>query len=345
MNKEILFIESEAGVSENMLILALFELGADKQYADEQVSCLSMNHSVYVIETAMNEILASAMEPQVKDIALKIIKRVADADASYVLSKMQIIHIILVSSCLNSIGVQYVSLGKIAAKKADNTENESIFSEKILRNLLKDSGIAIQGTGWSKQELTPIGLAILAAIQNIEAPTGDVVIKNCGLGCPKSEAYGMRVMLLQEKTGDSTLRVLESNMDDVTGEQMGFLLDRLFAIGVRDALYIPVFMKKNRPAYMLQVILDEELREEAEELIFAESTTIGIRSYKIDRTILERRIETVTTAYGDIRIKVCRGKSVHRGYPEYEDVKKAAEASGQSFRLVYDAAYQKGENL
>lgn len=187
-------------------------------------------------------------------------------------------------------------------------------------------------------------LTLLTILRNCELPQENFLIEKNSQGKDERIGLALRLLLVREEIPKNRILVLESNMDDISGEQMGFLMERLFQAGVRDALYMPVYMKKNRPAYMLQVLVDEVLVDQVEDLIFSESTTIGIRRYYADRHVMERRIEKIGTDYGEIRIKVCRWKSIMRTYPEYEDVKTCAIKSGKSFRELYEFARKAGES-
>jgi hypothetical protein len=108
--------------------------------------------------------------------------------------------------------------------------------------------------------------------------------------------------------------------------------------GARDAFFTPVYMKKNRPGYMLTVICDEKNREDMEELILRETTTLGIRRFKTERTTMGRDKGAVDTKYGKIEVKYARMNGIQKGKPEYESVREAAALTGVPFREVYEAA-------
>ena len=106
--------------------------------------------------------------------------------------------------------------------------------------------------------------------------------------------------------------------------------------GAKDVCYIPAFMKKNRPAYLMKVICEEKDREALEDIIFCHTTTIGIRRYPVERTVLPRKTISMETPYGSIRMKrVTRGDMVFN-YPEYEDVARCADRSGRPFQEIYE---------
>ena len=129
---------------------------------------------------------------------------------------------------------------------------------------------------------------------------------------------------------------LETNVDDCTGEALGYTLERLMEAGARDASYSPVYMKKKRPGWQLNVICDEENIEKLEKIIFKETTTIGIRRYKLERTVLPREIVEVETEYGKSRVKVCEFDGEKIYYPEYEDVAKLARENDIAYMEMYE---------
>ena len=131
---------------------------------------------------------------------------------------------------------------------------------------------------------------------------------------------------------------LETDIDDSTGEELGFVMELLFAAGARDVRYLPVFMKKNRPAYQLQVICDEKTMPAMEEIIFRETTSIGIRWQKMNRTVLEREFVQVKTPCGPVQVKVCRREGEVYCYPEYDSVAEICRREGIPYRELYRLA-------
>lgn len=139
-----------------------------------------------------------------------------------------------------------------------------------------------------------------------------------------------------DRSDKDVIYKLETDIDDCSGEVLGYVLDRLFEAGARDAHYLPVYMKKNRPAYQLEVICAEEQIPVLERIIFAETTTIGIRRMRMERSVLPRRNVEILTELGNARVKECRlpDGSV-RYYPEYDSVAHLCKTSGKPFREVY----------
>lgn len=137
--------------------------------------------------------------------------------------------------------------------------------------------------------------------------------------------------------GRDVIYKLESNIDDCSSEALGYVMDRLLEAGARDVHYMPVYMKKNRPAYQLNVICKKEQIPELENIIFAETTTIGIRRQKMERSVLPRRSMEIMTDLGGAKVKECRlpKDGEVRYYPEYDSVAKLCRTSGKSYQEVY----------
>lgn len=185
-------------------------------------------------------------------------------------------------------------------------------------------GLTLRPAGIQGELVTPTGAAIAACFQGETRLPERYRIVKCGVGAGKRE-YGLpgilRIMLLDtEDDKEERLVKLETDMDDCSGETLGYCMERLFAAGARDVHYVPIFMKKNRPAYQMQVICSEKQAPLLEDIIFRETTTIGIRRIAIERTVLEREIITVDTSWGPVRAKVCVKDGSKKVYPEYEDV-------------------------
>ena len=199
-------------------------------------------------------------------------------------------------------------------------------------------GLTLRQTEQQGEMVTPTGAAI-AALSEGKKPE-KFKIEKVGLGAGKKEfpkANVLRAMLIkEERQPEERLWMLESNIDDCSGEVMGYCLECLLEAGARDAFFVPIYMKKNRPAYQISVLCNEEQIEKMNAILFRETTTIGVRRFPVEREVLERRIEEVTTPYGQAKVKVCllEGKEMH--YPEYESVKKLAKEQG----MAYGDAYQ-----
>ena len=136
-----------------------------------------------------------------------------------------------------------------------------------------------------------------------------------------------------------TVCVMETNVDDCSGEQLGYAREGLLKAGALDVCCMPLYMKKGRPAYLFQIICRPADEEALKTILFRETTSIGFRRYEEERQKLDREMISVTLPDGNtIRIKKCMHHEVTYYYPEYEDVKKTCEMRGEAFRMVYEEA-------
>lgn len=191
--------------------------------------------------------------------------------------------------------------------------------------------------------VTPTGAAVAAAFRTSDRLPEDFTMLKTGIGAGKRQYRCpgiLRAMLIRETTDlqiKDIIWKLETDMDDCGGEMMGHVMNLLMANGAREVHYTPIYTKKNRPAYTLTVICKESEREKLENLIFSETTTIGIRRVEMERTILQREIQKKDTPVGTAIVKACTLPDGNiRYYPEYENVAELAERNQLSFRETYD---------
>lgn len=191
--------------------------------------------------------------------------------------------------------------------------------------------------------VTPTGAAIAAAICTTHQLPKAFRIVATGLGAGK-RAYTERTNILRAyliegnamEEGKDEIVKLETDIDDSTGEALGYTIDRLMQAGALDVHYSPVYMKKNRPAWELTVICKKSRMEALEDIIFKETTTIGIREFpSVMRSILRRSQKQVETPFGIAEVKEVALPGERRFYPEYESVKAIAEKNHLPFAEVY----------
>ena len=239
-------------------------------------------------------------------------------------------------------------------------------------NIVAAHGLVIHPTQVRGELVTPTGAAIAAAVQTCQsgrpdgqetgqssdsyvdsypaAYTNDYTIEGVGIGAGKRDyetAGILRAMwvrpCVQQPSEQGRIVKLEANIDDVTGEQLGYCMECLMRAGARDVSFVPIYMKKNRPAYELHVICDPAEVEQMEDIIFRETTTIGIRRCLMERHVMRREIQTVETEYGMAQVKVCSYGAIRKVYPEYGSVVELCRKSKQDFRKVYQAVCAKFE--
>lgn len=208
-------------------------------------------------------------------------------------------------------------------------------------NIAEAHAIPLRRSEVQGEMVTPTGIAIAAALRTRKELPPQYIVSKVGIGVGKRDfghANILRAMLLETAPDPEQIFLLETNIDDSTGEELGRALEQLMAAGARDAHFLPCFMKKNRPAYLLRVITDSAHLEEMERIIFESTTTIGLRKTPVERTVMERQEIELRLPYGSFTAKKCSWGSVTRCYPEYESVKKLAEKAEMDFQTVYAAA-------
>ena len=138
---------------------------------------------------------------------------------------------------------------------------------------------------------------------------------------------------------DERLWMIETNMDDISPQILGHVMERAFELGALDCYFTSVQMKKNRPGILLSILCRAEERPVLSELLFSETTTLGIRAYEVERRALERRIVAVETQYGPIDVKVAQlNGHIVKAMPEYEQCRQAARSANVPLRVVEEAA-------
>lgn len=140
---------------------------------------------------------------------------------------------------------------------------------------------------------------------------------------------------------DDQMVKIEVNLDDMPGEWLGYVMDLLFNAGANDVFYTPIYMKKNRPGVLLQLLCAKKKLEEMERVLFTETTTLGVRYYPLTVHRIERSFQKVTTKWGDITIKEGQynGQIVQRA-PEYEDCKTIAKDHNVPLKKVYEEVWK-----
>ena len=303
---------------------------------------------------------AADMSENAKQIAERIFTVLAEAEAKVHGESMEQVHfhevgavdsivdIVAAAVCLDSLQVEEVIVPMLSEGQGTVCCQHGILPIPVpaVTQIIRTYGIAIHRLQVEGELVTPTGAAIAAALRTQDHLPEDYQLLKIGLGAGKKDfpkANVLRAMLLETKdqpqTGEEEdIWKLESNIDDCSGEVLGYTMERLLAAGARDVCYAPIYMKKNRPAYMLHVLCDRRQIPAMEEIIFNETTTIGIRRYKVERTILKRHEAKAKTAYGEVELKICEKNGIVYRYPEYESVKKLCEAAGVPFKVVYQAA-------
>lgn len=280
-----------------------------------------------------------------------------------------IVDVVAAAVCLDSLGVDKVIVPRVVEGTGMVRCQHGVIPVPVpaVVNIAAATGLPLSVGPRQGELVTPTGAAIAAAAMTSTLLPKRFSVKASGMGAGKRDYDPpsiLRALLIEEMdsgdgtafgaapaSGDATsssgapalapgdwIWKLECNIDDSTGEMLGAVLEDLMAAGARDAHFLPVFMKKNRPAYELAIICDDAHREALERIVFAETTTIGIRRQRMERSVMDVSWRDAETSYGTVRVKVCERDGLLRAYPEYESVLAVARAAGTDFRTVYLAA-------
>ena len=200
-------------------------------------------------------------------------------------------------------------------------------------------GIPIYGGSIDGELCTPTGAALLKHFATEFGQMPVMKVQAIGYGMGKKDfprANCVRALLGKSEDPVGGIVELRCNVDDMTGEAIGFALEQLLGSGALDAFTVPIGMKKSRPGVLITVLCREEQKEAMAGLLLKHTTTLGVREFPCQRYTLNRTVETVDTPYGPIRKKVSSGYGVRREKYEYDDLAKIAKAQGLSLAELLD---------
>ncbi len=204
-------------------------------------------------------------------------------------------------------------------------------------------GVPTYGAG-EGELLTPTGALLVTSYASCYGHLPLLKLEQVGHGAgsrdPHDRPNVLRLIVGEEETGSGQrVLVIEAEIDDMSPQMFGPLIDHLLAAGALDAYYTPVQMKKGRPGVLVSIVAEPARREAIEELLFRETTTLGVRYQEWQRTLLAREHVTVETAYGPIGVKLGRrGQRLMNAQPEFDDCQRAAERHGVPAKEVWAAA-------
>ena len=210
-------------------------------------------------------------------------------------------------------------------------------------------GVPVYSSGIEAELVTPTGAAIAKTLATRFGAFPEMKLEKSGYGAGSRDfpghpnvlrlVIGEALPLLGGKTKSETVSVLEANLDDLNPQVFGYVMDRLLEEGALDVFGMPVQMKKNRPGTLLTVLCKPEDAEKLAQLIFSETTTLGVRRREESRQTLARRWESVRTEWGEVRIKIASMNGTVTNYaPEYEDCRRIAAEHHVPLKTVMQEA-------
>jgi len=316
-------------------------------------------HSHRHLSDILKIIYESKLSNGVKERAAKIFSRLAEAEARVhnvavdqihfheVGALDAIIDVVGAAICFELLGIErFVSSPfHVGSGTVDMDHGRFPVPPPAVAELLK--GAPFYSTEIVGELVTPTGAAIITTVCNEYGPIPAMTLREVGYGAGTREYQkfpnALRVLIGEDESnasyGVEQLWMLETNMDDISPQTLGHVMERAFDLGALDCYFTPVQMKKNRPGVLLSILCRAPERAALTDLVFSETTTLGIRSYEVERRALQRKIVTVETQYGSIDVKVAQlNGHVLKAMPEYEQCREAARRANVPLRLIEEAA-------
>lgn len=304
-------------------------------------------------------IASSGLSEKVRSHCLAIFGRVARAEAKAHGESLQTVHfhevgmvdsiIDIISTCVlfEELKPREIFCSPVALGSGTVQTKHGIMPVPSPATALLLKGLPVLQGGERQELATPTGAALVSYFARSFGALPPMKLTGTGYGSGTRETRGPNLLriLIGERVeamagGELEQQVLlETNIDDSTPEQLAYLVERLMTSGAVDAWLTPVVMKKGRPGVILSVLSQPGEVGGKLDLIFKESSTFGVRSSLVERHCLERRMETIHTAFGEIQVKIgsWRGRDVTIS-PEYEECRAAAEKHGVPLESVFEAA-------
>ncbi len=203
-------------------------------------------------------------------------------------------------------------------------------------------GVPVYDSGTHHEMVTPTGAALVKGLATSFGPMPPMVVENIGYGVGKRDLSDrpnlVRILIghMQTEGQVDTVIILEANIDDTSPEWLGFLMDRLFDAGALDVVFCPVQMKKNRPGIQIQVMGRPDQKDTLMEILFRESSTLGIRFRYTQRMVLQRSVAEVESPWGKIKVKKVLERDGSPFFlPEYEACREVALKTNRPLREIF----------
>ena len=392
---KILYYDCFAGISGDMNLGAMIDLGVDRDYLLGELKKLHIGsyeiaihqdkrrgitgtrvdvlvghaepsghghaHEARTFRDIAAMIQASGLSGAVKDISLDIFTRIARAEGKihgHAVDDVHFHEVGAVDSIVDIVGaaicLDHLKVDKVLASPVQVGGGfvkcahgmlpvPAPATVEILRGIPVKSGLVPFET------TTPTGAAILAATvaDFMEAVAFTPQKIGYGIGHRDTEVPNVLRLILGEMAADAdgtsdiergTAVIVECNIDDMSPESCGDLMERLFERGASDTFFTPIVMKKSRPAVQISVLCEIDRQGAVEEILWRHSTTFGLRSYRVSKAMLKRNIVKVPTEYGEVSVKEgCLNGRVIKAKPEYEDCRRLARDAGLSIAEIQDA--------
>ena len=294
----------------------------------------------------------SSLDDNVKDLAKKIFIRVAKAESKVHNKPLEEVHfheVGAIDSIVDIVGTA-ILINKINPDKVISSivndgygfiecaHGKMAVPVPATSEIFTDAGVKFRQIDIDTELVTPTGAAIIAEISDEFKVMPAMTVEKIGWGAGYKDIEipnVLKVYLGEMEEKDDGIYVMETNIDDCTGEVLGYTSEILFNSGALDVFFTPIFMKKNRPAYRLTVACKKEDMEKLQNIIFKETTTIGIRYRFEERKVLERKETEIDTKYGKLKVKKVINDGEEYVYPEFESMKELAKKNNIPLKELY----------
>jgi hypothetical protein len=356
----------DAGADWPALEAALRSLGLGASFRVEKTKRKGIAASKFTVESPDQAkhrhlpqiekiILAGELSQQAQANALAVFRRLGEAEArshDVPIEKVHFHEVGAVDSicdiagacvALDLLGVEQVYSSRVNVGSGTVSTDHGVLPvpTPATAELLKEK--PVYSAGPETELTTPTGAALLATLASDFGALPPVRVLSQGFGAGEkdftSQANVLRVLIGEriDASESTVVAVIEANIDDATPQVLGYTMERLFAAGALDVSLTPAFMKKNRPGTLIRIIAAPEMTEQFTEILFSETTTLGLRIHQAERRVLARDITDVATSFGKVRVKYNSNGSFA---PEYDDCRRLASEKGVPLRVVLAEAEQ-----
>lgn len=383
MMTKVLYLDAFSGVSGNMLLGALLDLGIEIDALRQALSCLELGGWSIEVERTERQGLVGChvqvnyqtctqhrtyadikrclehapLPTAVQHDALKTFERLAIVEAELhgvELDKVHfhevgavdsIIDIVGAAWCLWRLSIDTIQFSTLPVSRGfvECAHGQIPLPAPATMQLM--NGLELCSAPSNMEWITPTGAALITSLgtQKCAFPNGRLLAVGMGAGTknPTSRANLLRACIFEVRASsdqEEEVCLIETNLDDATPEEMGFLLEQVWARKPYDVWSTPMMMKKNRLGQMISILCVETQRSEFTEVLFRHSSTFGVRFRRLNRETLRREIRHVVTPYGTVAVKDgYLGEQLIKSAPEYEDCARIARSNDISIRTVFEA--------
>ncbi|ACL76546.1 nickel pincer cofactor biosynthesis protein LarC [Ruminiclostridium cellulolyticum] len=331
----------------------------EHEHNDEHNHSHNSERNLEDIERIINQ---SDLRPRVKSMSNKIFREIARAEAKVHGKEINEVHfhevgavdsiVDIVGSCicLDMLGIERIFASELHEGKGFVKCAHGILPVPVptVLEMLCSSEIPLITEDIPFELVTPTGLGIIKMISSGFGKMPPMSIEKTGYGMGKRETgrfNALRVVMgslyQQDILPNDEISILETNIDNMSPEIMGYTMEKLLDSGALDVYYTPIYMKKSRPSAMLTVLVKCGEEKKISDIIFSETSTLGIRISHSQRFCMDREFVKVNTQYGDVRVKVANLGDIMKFAPEYEDCRSIALKTGMPIKKVYELVNEK----